>query len=262
MGNSIENTIKCLDFCNSNDINNGYICNCTLINIKEVNLKKYFLLCFILIFGLVLCSCNLQQPIITTNNSDIIITPINIIGSNDILGATNDLPIIENTSVINIPNNITGNITTNSENETVIQQIKPIINKPTPINNNEIQSLYLMNAVVIANNIKAGNTGTFQVTLKNTSNINYPVKIYYSKPDSTRQGYVSLNNTAIDWITINPNIVNTIAKSESHALVTLKIPNDIIFPSDKMEFWLTYEYNTGGSLSYTYNQRWLLTTKE
>jgi hypothetical protein len=118
-----------------------------------------------------------------------------------------------------------------------------------------------ISGLVEANDITPGGSGTTEIPLKNTSGNPIEVSIYYKSPDSTRSGYASLGDSAKDWVTVEPADVTVQPNDTEWIEVTLHIPGDVSLPSDRMEFWLTYEFQPGGNLGYQISQRWLLTTK-
>lgn len=125
-----------------------------------------------------------------------------------------------------------------------------------------VRGIKLFNAEVIGNNIKAGNKGTFTVTLENQTDIDIPLSVYFVEPNSLREGYTYIGNVAASWVTIDPKILVVPANSVATAEVTLAIPKEAILPAGNLEFWLVYRYTSGGFINYDINQRWLLSTKE
>ena len=125
-----------------------------------------------------------------------------------------------------------------------------------------VRGIKLFNAEVIGNNIKAGNKGTFTVTLENQTDIDIPLSVYFVEPNSLREGYTYIGNVAANWVTIEPRILVVPANSIATAEVTLAIPKEAVLPAGNLEFWLVYRYTSGGFINYDINQRWLLSTKE
>jgi hypothetical protein len=154
-------------------------------------------------------------------------------------------------------------ITNSSTTTTTMKPVTPTNPKTNPYQGSDdelspVKGIVLYNAVVNGSNINAGNKGEFGVALANQTSNDIIINVTFAKPDNLRDGYSYIGDDAVNWISVNPSLLDIPANNTGTAVVTIDIPKEIVLPEGKLEFWLCYSYNTGGFLNYNLNQRWLL----
>lgn len=134
----------------------------------------------------------------------------------------------------------------------------PVLGNPSP-NQSSAWGLALPEGIVNASSVLPGYSGTYESPLLNVGDSDIYVSIYYRVPGNTRAGYISLGDSASDWLVIEPNVLSIPAKGKAYVKITLSVPDNAVLLGDKMEFWVAYAQVVGG-VTQRLNQRWLLTT--